>query len=101
MSSSPKTPPALDAFVSELLQTTGSLMLIVDHMSRFAASGRAQPSADPIPDVLTRLLTSVLVPLVERYGSGALEDATALLGDACELACEEIFLVPHDDRAVG
>jgi hypothetical protein len=97
----PHIPPELDTFVSELLQTTGSLMLIVDHMSRFGLTGRSQPDCEPIPDVLTRLLRSVLTPLVEDYGTAALSDAASLLADAGEIACEEIFLVRRNNGHDG
>jgi len=85
-------PPELESYVSSLLQATGSLMLIVDHLSRFELHGPQVPDADPIPETLTRLLNAVLVPLVERFGAVALAQAAVIVNDSIELACEEIFL---------
>jgi hypothetical protein len=101
--STPKVPPALDVFVSELLQTTGSLMLIVDHMTRFGLSGRSAPDSEPVPEVLTKLLASVLGPLLDDYGADALMDAARIVGDTGDIACDEIFQLstPEFDRISG
>jgi hypothetical protein len=82
--------PELDEFVDELMRTTGSLSLIVNQLLRCAVSGCA-PDDESVPDTLRRLLTSVLAPMVQRYGPEAVARAAAIVGDARELACESIF----------
>lgn len=80
----------LTEFVAELLEATGSLMLIVDHLARFDLHAAA-PDGEPVPDLLGRLLGAVLGPLVAWHGPGALREAAAVLADARELACAAVF----------
>jgi hypothetical protein len=96
----PQTPAALREFVAELLQSTGTLMLMASDMARYPASS----DAEPVPDLMTKLLESVLGPLVEYYGTHALTEAAAILGEAREIVCNDIFvseagLAPHSGRA--
>lgn len=87
----PQPVPELDEFVSELMQATGALTLIVNQMMRFELSGRASPSAEPVPETLRRLLASVLPPIVQRYGPAAVAQAAAIVAEARDLACDGIF----------
>ena len=87
---------ALGAFVAQLIETSFTLMTIVNEMRRFAASGRSAPDAPPIPDVLRDLLRGVLPPLVETYSRAAVEEATAVLGSATDIVCDDIYTVSFD-----
>jgi hypothetical protein len=84
--------PELEELVEELMRTTGSLSLIVNQLLRCAVSGTA-PDDEPVPDTLRRLLTSVLGPIVQRHGPQAIARAAAIVSEARELVCEQIFAV--------
>ena len=87
---------AVGAFVAELIETSFTLMTIVDEMARFAASGRSAPDAPPIPDVLRDLLRGVLTPLVATHSQTAVEQATAVLESTTDIVCEDIYTVSFD-----
>ena len=87
---------ALGAFVAQLIETSFTLMTIVDEMTRFAASGRSAPDAPPIPDVLRDLLRGVLAPLVATHSQTAVEQARAVLQSTTDIVCEDIYTVPFD-----
>ena len=87
---------AVGAFVAQLIETSFTLMTIVDEMTRFAASGRSAPDAPPVPEVLRDLLRGVLAPLVATHSRAAVEQATAVLGSASDIVCEDIYTVSFD-----
>jgi len=80
--------------VDQLLQVGAILSQIVEHMLTFQASGRSAPDADPIPEVVARLLDGVLEPL-----AGKNEDRVRIAADVVAQAhrqiADEIFLVPE------
>src|SRR3954453_20146734 len=89
------TTPAIDTLVEAMMQSSGQLTLIVDHM----LSADPHPDADPIPDVLRRVLGGTLAPLAERHGDQDIATAAQMLTAATELIGTEVYLVPHANRA--
>ena len=59
---------ALHDYVSALLQCTGALMLIVNHMADAAVA--APPDGDDVPTVLARLIEGILAPALALDASG-------------------------------
>ena len=86
-------PNTLDAFVQQLVETSFTLMTIVEGMVRFQQSGASSADAPPIPDVLRDLLASTLTPLSQRPGDEGLTAATRVLGHALDLICSDIYIV--------
>jgi hypothetical protein len=84
---------AVTRFVEQLLLVTSPLQSIVNHMFEFQAAGRSAPDAPPVEVVLADLLEGTLAGLVERHGRQAVEAAAAVLEDAGETICSEIFIV--------
>lgn len=81
---------ALHDYVSALLQCTGALMLVGNHMAEAAVT--APPDADDVPTVLARLVEGILAPAL------ALDDlrvAATVVERTRELIGEELYLVPH------
>src|SRR5215217_7438112 len=94
----PSEPDTLDAFVQQLVETSFTLITIVEGMVRFHERGSSSADAPPIPDVLRDVLASALTPLSKRSGDEALNAATRVLGDATDLMCSDIYIV--DPRRV-
>jgi hypothetical protein len=89
----PSEPDALDAFVQQLVETSFTLITIVEAMVRFHERGSSSAEAPPIPDVLRDILASALAPLSNRPGDEGLIAATRVLGDATDLMCSDIHIV--------
>ena len=89
----PSRPDTLDAFVQQLVETSFTLMTMVEEMVRFHERGFSSADAPPIPDALRDVLASALTPLSKRPGDEGLAAATRLLGDATDLICSDIFIV--------
>jgi hypothetical protein len=89
----PSDPNALDAFVQQLVETSFTLITIVEAMVRFHESGSSSADAPPIPDVLRDVLASAFTPLSTRPGDEELTAATRVLGDATDLMCSDIYIV--------
>jgi hypothetical protein len=99
----PSGPDMLDTFVQQLVETTFTLITIVEGMVRFHERGSASADAPPIPDVLRDVLASALTPLSKRPGDEGLTAAIRVLGDATDLMCSDIYIVdpsrvPHRER---
>lgn len=88
----------LEWFLNSLLQSTGQLMLIVDHMARHPNEA---PDAEPFDDVLRTLLHDVLEDTIGQRDPADLAAAAALLGDAREVIGNELFLVDPDELVNG
>jgi hypothetical protein len=88
MTAQPPPTPAVEAFVQAILQSAGQIQLIADHMLR-----HYNADADPIPDVLQRLLTGILVALMQRHGDADVGTAAQMLTAATELIADELYLV--------
>jgi len=86
-------PDALDAFVQQLVETSFTLITIVEAMVRFHERGSSSADAPPIPDALRDVLASAFTPLVERVGDEGLATASRVLGDATDLMCSDIYIV--------
>jgi hypothetical protein len=84
---------ALDAFVQQLVETSFTLMTIVDGMVRFYERGCSSADAPPIPDVLRDVVASALTPLSKRRGDEGLAAATRVLSEATDLICSDIYIV--------
>jgi hypothetical protein len=89
----PSPPAALDAFVQQLVETSFTLITIVETMVRFHEREATSADAPPIPDVLRDILTSAFSPLSKRPGDEGLTAATRILGDATDLMCSDIYIV--------
>ncbi len=94
----PSHPDALDAFVQQLVETSFTLITIVDAMVRFHERGSSSPDALPIPDALRDVLVSAFTPLSKRPGDEGLAAATQVLGDATDLMCSDIYIVDPSPR---
>ena len=86
-------PDTLDAFVQQLVETSFTLITIVEAMVRFHERGSSSADAPPIPDVLRDLVGSALTPLSKRPGGEALTAATRVLAAATDLICSDIYIV--------
>ena len=84
---------ALDAFVRQLVETSFTMISIVEAMVRFHERGCSSADAPPIPDALRDVVASALTPLAERPGDEALTAATRVLADATDLVCSDIYIV--------
>ena len=84
---------ALDAFAQQLVETSFTLITIVEAMVRFHERGSSSADAPPIPDVLRDVLASALTPLSKRPGDEGLTAATRVLSDATDLMCSDIYIV--------
>lgn len=89
----PSDPDALDAFVQQLVETSFTLITIVEAMVRFHECGSSSADALPIPDVLRDVLASAFAPLSKRPGDEGLTAATRVLSDATDLMCSDIYIV--------
>ena len=89
----PSRTDTLDAFVQQLVETSFTLITIVEAMARFHERGCSSADAPPIPDVLRDVLASALTPLSNRHGDDGLTAATRVLGDATDLMCSDIYIV--------
>lgn len=89
----PSDPDALDAFVQQLVETSFTLITIMEAMVRFQERGCSSADAPPIPDALRDVLTSAFTPLSECPGDEGLTAATRVLGDATDLMCSDIYIV--------
>ena len=88
----------LQAFVDSLLQSTGQLMVIVDHMQRYP-SDSAERSID---EALRTLLADVLEIKLERRRPAEFAAAASLIDSAREAIGGEILLAepgPAPNRA--
>jgi hypothetical protein len=88
MARSESTKP-LDWFVDSLLQTSGQLMLTVDHMARFPGNGDGKSA----PEVLRELLVGALEQELEAFDPSELASAATLLAEAARVVGDELFLV--------
>jgi hypothetical protein len=93
-----RTESPLDTLIDAILQSYGQLALLLDHMLR--ASARAPGDAEPVPDVLRRLLRDALLPLAERRGDLDVAVAAEVLAAATDVIGQELYLVPLDDLGV-
>jgi hypothetical protein len=84
--------PAIAAYVAQLLQTTATMMLIVDDLMRFAASRRPVSGAPPVNEVLAKLLCSLMPALLADHSPAAIERATAVLHDADAIIGRELVV---------
>jgi hypothetical protein len=85
-------PDPLDMLVDALLQSYGQLALVVEHMLRSSAEG-----AEPVPEILRRLLREVLAPLAERRGETDVALTAELVAAATDFIGAELYLVPLDE----
>lgn len=83
----------VERFVDELLQTTGQMMLIVDHMARCFEEGAVADDAEPSDLVIRRLFTEVLEPEICRGDAAAFEATNALLARSRDVIGRELVLV--------
>ena len=81
----------LDMLVDAILQSYGQLAPVVEHMLRSAGEG-----AEPVPDVLRRLLREVLGPLAARSGDTDVAVAAELLARAADAIGGELYLAPAE-----
>jgi hypothetical protein len=87
---------AIAGLVAQMLQTTGTLTLVVDEMMRFQAAGHSAPDAPSVIDILDRLLRDVLASLLATHPAAAIEEAAAVLREADEIVCRDLYFVSPD-----
>ncbi|MEY2443196.1 MAG: hypothetical protein QOJ46_2622 [bacterium] len=96
------TPPcasgdrAIAGLVTQMLQTTATLTVMVDEMMRFEAAGQSSPDSPPVIDVLGRLLCDVLPALLANHPPAAIEGVTDVLRDADTIMCRDLCFVPPE-----
>jgi hypothetical protein len=96
------TPPcasgdrAIAGLVAQMLQTTATLTVMVDEMTRFRAAGHSAPDAPPVIDVLGRILCDVLPALLANHPPAAIEGVTDVLRDADTIMCRDLYFVPPE-----
>lgn len=94
----PSTPDdVLDGFVAELLGAGAVLSQIITQMVRFDAARGENPDAVPIPQAARELLSTVLAGLKPRHSRRDWKVAAAILKEATDTICEEVYFVPLDD----
>jgi hypothetical protein len=87
---------AIAGLVAQMLQTTATLTVIVDEMMRFRDAGHSAPDAPPVIEILGRLLRDVLPALLTTHPPAAIEDVAAVLHDADEIMCRDLYFVSPD-----
>lgn len=91
------TRPALEEFVHELLECGAVLSQIVSHMVRFGAAGLSSPDAAPVPVVAHKLISDALTDVKRRRSRRDLKMAAAIVRDATEAMCENLFFVDVEE----
>jgi len=86
------TPP-IEHLVDAVLQSSGQVGALVEHMSEWAAR-HPSPHAPPVPVVLRALLVEVLAPLGDGADECAVLTAAQLLSAATATIAAELHLVP-------
>ena len=86
----------LDELCSELLSVGAVLSQIVAQMVRFEAQGRSAPDAAPIPEAAHALLRDALGELEERHSAEDLRATAAIIRQATDSICNEVFFVAPD-----
>jgi hypothetical protein len=94
-----RTETPLDTLIDAILQSSGQLALLLDHLLR--ASERAPGEADPAPDVLRRLLHDALEPLARRRGDLDVAVAAEVLAAATDVIGQALHLAGLDQGADG
>jgi len=85
---------AVASLADSLLECTGQLAAILDHMAVFAASGQSTTDESP-ESVLSRLLEDTLSPRLAVHPEGV-QAAADLVSQAVDIIGHELFLVPVD-----
>ena len=83
--------------VAQLLQTTGCLMLIINHMAEWSSSGRVPDDAPAFDDVLAGIVREAIEPFAARHAVCDLEFTAALLHEVSEAVGQGIFLAPLEE----
>lgn len=88
----------LHRFVAELLGAGAVLSQIVAQMVRYDAAHGANPDAVPIPQAACELLSDVLTDLKPRHSRRDWKVAAAMVKEATDKICEEVYFVNLDDH---
>ena len=88
---------ALDELAFQLLGCGAVLSQMISGMIRCQAAGRSAPDAAPIPSVAQDLIRDVLGDLKRRYSRRDLKVACAIVEEATDAICENIFFVPLEE----
>jgi hypothetical protein len=89
--------PPIESLIDAVVALGGPLTSIVSHMFEFRGSGRGDPDAEEIPDVLRRLLREVLDPLRDEFSAGDILTGARTLDRVTDQICAEIFLVDPEE----
>jgi hypothetical protein len=93
---SPRADREIADFADALLDATGQLTQIADHMVSYAEAGLSAPDALPPAEVLRNLLTDTLGQARPAFARADLRRATAILRRTVRTVEGEIYLVPAD-----
>ena len=85
--------PALEAFVTALVDAGGLLSQIHAHMESYRSSGLSAQDAPTVTDVMRTLLTDVLARTFPDVNDDAIVSAADLVDRAAEAIAGEIYLV--------
>jgi hypothetical protein len=88
--------PAVDALALAMMNSFGQLSLILGHMHRHQAEGRAAPEALDPPFALAEILKSVLRELADEHAVDDIATAAQMLASATMLIGDELFIVDLD-----
>lgn len=90
---------AVASLADSLIECTGQLAAVRDHMAAFAASGQSTTD-EPPESVLRRLLEDTLGPHLAGDPEGV-QAAAELVCEAVSIIGYELFLVPADPSLDG
>jgi hypothetical protein len=93
--------PTLEELAKQLLEVGAVLSQIVGHMVRAGAAGQASPEAAPIPDLAGSLVAEALADVKPKHSRRDLKVAAAIVGEATDAICENIFTVDLDALAAS
>jgi hypothetical protein len=87
---------AVGMLVAQMMQTTGCLSLIVNHLLSWTASEPEAGGGGGFDEILAEMLCDVLEELRQRHPVAEIAAAAALLDEAQKIICDEIHLVERE-----
>lgn len=98
LGSSVQPPDVLGELAGQLLGCGAVLSQMISHMEENQATGKSAPDAAPVPIVARELVRDVITDLTRRHSAEEIEAAAAIVGEATDAICRDIFLVAPDSN---